>query len=60
MESKGRTSSKDDEHRFIRGKFFFWDAHRVIFINYLEEEKAIKGEYSTKLLLRLIERPCNG
>ena len=33
----------------------FWDAHKVIFISYLEKEKAITGAYYGALLNRLID-----
>lgn len=34
---------------------FFWDAHGIIFIDYLEEAEAINADYNAKLLQRLSE-----
>jgi hypothetical protein len=34
----------------------FWDAERILFIDYLEKGKTITGEYYSNLLTRLDEK----
>ena len=56
--SKGENSSKRPKTQISTGKVLasvFWDAHGILFIDYLEKGRTINSEYYMVFLVRLKE-----